>query len=222
MSSGTMSRIWCTPRYLFCFCLFLLFLFSIIVPSIRSVSIMVQNIQESRLQYWATRSPICLFARLLTHFAHSLARGKMNGYFFCVFLYSGPWWYHGNLCRPKDAFQKHEHHKKRRLDKTRRRNPLSRKEVRGTTTTTTTTLQKSCVCERYNSNNDDDMKDNDVPFWRDASVSTWSHQQQHRSLSPRKYFQFPFSFFFFCFVYTTRVVFRKCYEVSSFKKKKGN
>ena len=118
------------------------------------------RIQTAVLGYSLAHLLVCS----LTHFAHSLARGKMNGYFFCVFLYSGPWWYHGNLCRPKDAFQKHEHHKKRRLDKTRRRNPLSRKEVRGTTTTTTTTLQKSCVCERYNSNNDDDMKDNDVPF----------------------------------------------------------
>ena len=64
---------------------------------------MVQNSQEPRWKYWATRSSICSFARtthslacstllaslvrssalvrLLAHFAHSLVRGKVDGYF---------------------------------------------------------------------------------------------------------------------------------------------
>ena len=42
-----------------------------------------QNNQEYRLEYWATRSSA-------NSFAHSLARGTVNGYLFCFFFYSGP------------------------------------------------------------------------------------------------------------------------------------
>ena len=38
---------------------------------------MVENSQEYRLKYWATRSSVRSFART-AHFAHSLARGTVN------------------------------------------------------------------------------------------------------------------------------------------------
>ena len=41
---------------------------------------MVQNNQEYRLQYWATRSSIRSFARTAYSFACSLARGKVDDY----------------------------------------------------------------------------------------------------------------------------------------------
>ena len=54
---------------------------------------MVDNSQEYRLKYWATRSSVRAFART-AHFAHSLARGTVNDWiailsvFFSIFDHS--------------------------------------------------------------------------------------------------------------------------------------
>ena len=54
------------------------------LKSLEGMRTMVDNSQEYRLKYWATRSSVRLFARTAhsfartAHFAHSLARGTVN------------------------------------------------------------------------------------------------------------------------------------------------